>query len=158
LASLCFSMIGYHAFFHFQIATAKTEMRALLKTQKRHADVTEFSFNKKEFVELEWENAHEFRYHNEMYDVIEQKEIDGKLIIRCISDKKETALLNEYKKTNKRNQSNSPAVQLMTVQFVLPGDEPMAVPQRLLQHCFTDHSYNLYDSYSSIVIPPPEVG
>ena len=50
---------------------------------------------------LQWEGDNEFRYQGEMYDVIDKKVENGKLHIRCISDKKETSLVKNYRKMSR---------------------------------------------------------
>lgn len=47
---------------------------------------------------LQWEGDNEFRFRGEMYDLIDQKVENGKVHIRCISDKKETSLVKNYRK------------------------------------------------------------
>lgn len=131
-------------------------MKAFLKSEARHKDVVELSFSAKEVKELEWENGHEFRYQNEMYDVIGQETKNGRLVIRCIPDKKETALLIQYRNTNKRRHSESLAVQLITIQFVLPADYSVDLPEKIIENYFCDHSFALHDPPAFIVIPPPK--
>ena len=62
---------------------------------------------------MDWEGDDEFSYNGEMYDVIEKKTENGKLIIRSIADKRETALLNKAKDHwNQNEKSNKVADEL----------------------------------------------
>jgi len=131
-------------------------MKAFLQNQKNHKDVIEFSFDNNELDQLEWENDHEFRYNDEMYDVIEKRIESGKLSVRCIADKKETQLLTEYQKTHKSN-SNKTAIQLITAQFVLPVNYVLQQPETILKKKFIDHSSSLPNPFSIVASPPPDV-
>lgn len=154
----CLMLLGYHLVFNFQLAAVKSEMRAFLKTEKKHKDVVQISLNEKEAKQLYWENENEFHYNGEMYDVIETTKTEDQLVVRCVPDNKETALINEYQKNNKRNHSNSLAVQLITIQFVVPSGFLITSPQKTDVNHFCRHSFALYNCVSAIFIPPPEVG
>jgi hypothetical protein len=156
LFSLLVLLFGYHLAFYFQIAAVKAEMLASLKNQQNHRDIITFHFNQRLALETEWENEHEFRYNGEMYDVVEKKQKGDQLVIRCIPDKKETTLIKEYQKNNKRNHSNS-FVQLVITQFILPSEYSVKLPQRSIAKSYFNHSYTLLSRPSSIFIPPPEV-
>ena len=79
-------------------------------------DETDFVFllnDKQSMKQLDWEGDDEFSYNGEMYDVIEKKIEDGKLVIRSIADKQETALLNKVKDHwNQNEKSNKVADEL----------------------------------------------
>jgi hypothetical protein len=151
-------LLGYYLVFNFQLAAVKSEMRTFLKTQKNHKDVVRFSLNEKEAHQLYWENESEFRYKGEMYDIIETTRTNDHLVVRCVADSKETALINEYQKNNKRDHSDSLAVQLITIQFVVPSGFSITPPQKTIVNHFCRHSSALYKCVSAIFIPPPEVG
>ena len=88
-------------------------MKKLLLTQRNKEEENDFVFSlndKVAMAKLEWEGDNEFRLNGEMYDVIEKKTEGNKLTLRCLADKKETALL---KKANDRwgeNEKNNKAV------------------------------------------------
>lgn len=132
-------------------------MKAFLRSQKEHKDIVLISLNNNESKRLSWENENEFRYKGEMYDVIEKKTDGNKVQIRCVSDKKETALLIEYQKNNKRNAANSTIVQLINAQFVLPADHSLKPVVRLINNYFKDHSFHLQKIASPVLLPPPDV-
>lgn len=157
LTCLCCTLLGYHLVFHFQLAAVKSEMKAFLQSRKDHKDVVQLSLSSEEFKQLYRENENEFRFKGEMYDVIETKTKGDQIIIRCIPDKKETVLLNEYQKNNNRNSSNSTIIQLITAQFVLPADHSLKPPEKIIKKNFTDHSSSLQNIASTILAPPPDV-
>ena len=91
-------------------------MKKALRLQANSEDETNFVYSlddKKSIEQLEWESNDEFSLNGEMYDVIERKIENNKLIIRCISDKKETALIKKYEKINNENNSKSKSVLLL---------------------------------------------
>lgn len=157
LTCLCCTMLGYHLVFHFQLTAAKLEMKKFLQNRKDHKDVVQLSFSSEQAKQLYWEEENEFRYNGQMYDVIEKKTQENQIIIRCIPDKKETALLNEYQKNNNRNSANSTIVQLITAQFILPADHSLQQPEKILKKNFTDFSSSLQNLASTILPPPPDV-
>jgi hypothetical protein len=132
-------------------------MKAFLKDQKQYKDVVQILLNEEEAKQVYWEDENEFRYNNEMYDVVE-KQVQGKLIvIRCIQDEKETSLLNEYQKSRKHNPDNSTIVQLITAQFDLPADTSLQLPTRIIEKVFTGPSYYIPKIASTVFLPPPDV-
>jgi hypothetical protein len=55
---------------------------------------------------LNWEGNDEFSFNGQMYDVVEKKIEDGKIMIRCIADKKETALVNKLNDNSSDNEKD----------------------------------------------------
>jgi hypothetical protein len=157
LICLGLTILGYHLVFNFQLAAVKSEIKELLKTQKDNNNVVQITLSDHENKQVYWENENEFRYNNEMYDVIEKKVKGNDIIIRCIPDKKETALLNEYQKNNKHNSSNSTVIQLITAQFVLPADDSLRQPEKIVKRNFIDPSSSLQNIASTVPLPPPDV-
>jgi hypothetical protein len=132
-------------------------MKKLLQSQKDNKDVVQLSFTTKEVEQLEWEEESEFCYRGDMYDVIEKITHGDDVIIRCIPDKKETALLNEYQKQNKQHSSNSVIVQLLTAHFVLPSGYLPSVPQKMAEQKYVLYSSSLQNTISTIYPQPPDV-
>jgi len=91
-------------------------MRQAIRLQNYYEHETDFSFSindGKSMAQLDWEGDDEFRFNGEMYDVIDKKIENGKLIIRSIADKRETALLNKVKDHwNQNEKSNKVADEL----------------------------------------------
>ena len=149
--------MGYHLIFNFELASVKSEMKAFLQTQKNHKDVVEILLTNEQSKQVDWEDENEFRFNGEMYDVIEKKIVKKQLFIRCVEDRKETALLNEYQKDNKRNSSNSITVQLITAQFILPNDCSLKQPEKIISQNFIHRSSSLQNIASTVLLPPPDV-
>jgi len=100
--SLCFllNITGYHIIFYLRQEGIKAEMREAIRMETYSEDETDFVFlvnDKKSMSQLDWEGDDEFSFNGEMYDAIDKKIENGKLIIRAIADKQETELLNKAK-------------------------------------------------------------
>lgn len=156
LTCLSLTFAGYHLVFYIQRAALKSEMKAFLKDQKTHKDVVQISFSAEELKQLEWEGDDEFCFEGEMYDVIQKKEDGNRIVVLCIPDKNETALLNEYQKTHRRNTSNSATAQLFSIHFVLPDNYSLQLPQKNIEKYFAHYFFNLQNLASTVIPPPPD--
>ena len=116
--SVCFflNITGYQILFYFRQEEIKAEMREAIRLQSYSENESDFVFSlsdKQAIKQLEWEGEDEFRFKSEMYDVIEKKTENGKLVIRAIADRQETALLNKAKDHwNQNEKSNKVADEL----------------------------------------------
>jgi len=109
-------------------------MREAIRLQSYSQDETDFVFSlndKQGMKQLDWEGDDEFSFNGEMYDVIEKKTGNGKLIIRSIADKQETTLLNDAKDHwNQNEKSNKVAdelFQLLQSLFHSPKTEDLVL-------------------------------
>ena len=103
-----------------------------------------------------WEEENEFRYNDEMYDVIEKKMQGNRMLIRCIQDEKETSLLNEYQKNRKHHPDNS-IIQLIIAQFDIPPATILQPTERNLNKSFADPSFYIPRIALTVFGPPPDV-
>jgi hypothetical protein len=98
LSCLFLNITGYYLVFRFQQSEIRTEMRKKLRIDNA-AEIKQFVFSlndKKALASIEWEGDDECSIAGEMHDVISKQVIDGRLIIRCVDDKGETALIKRY--------------------------------------------------------------
>ena len=135
--------------------------RSLLLHSSKEEDLFVLSLNdKKELEKLEWEGDDEFELNGEMYDVIEKKNKDGKLIIRCISDKKETALLSQYEKINREaNSKNKSALLLKIVghAYISPAIVSISLEPEPMIARFLFNTEILSSYCHDVLTPPPQV-
>jgi hypothetical protein len=155
LTCLCCALLGYHLVFHFQLAAVKSEMKAFLRDQKDHKELTQIILSKPESNLLDWEDENEFRYRGEMYDVIQMKSTGDTVTFYCIADEKETVLFNQYQKNNKWNGSSSFVFQLITATYILPTDHLLKQPEKIIESNFKDHSPSLKSPPSTVPQQPP---
>jgi len=90
---------------------------------RNSGDVVELAFDEPSFARLVWEEENEFRFKGEMYDVVEKRVVNGKILLLCIPDKKETQLLYEYKKQTENNQSQG---KQLVLKWVINYLQPVA--------------------------------
>jgi len=111
--------MGHHIIFHLQQAGIKAEMKRQVKLQLSKSETENFIFaldNKERFGNLNWDGDLEFNFNGEMYDVISKRIEGNKLIVQCINDKKETALVNNLCDSWKENdRSNKMANELFQI-------------------------------------------
>jgi len=94
---------GYHVFFRIKQENIKKSVQKRIREKIEEENAEHFVFAANDIDKLvEWEeDGKEFRYQGEMYDVIEKRTENGKVVIKCISDKKETELVKNYKNITK---------------------------------------------------------
>lgn len=158
LCCLLFLTAGYHLLYYVRLAEAKKEMKKQL-LQSPSAAIVEFSFTEKQMASLEWEEAKEFRFGGEMYDVVRMTKQNGKTVIHCVSDKTETALLNAYLKTQKRSAENSSAntiLKLITANYLPSSVAWLPSPEGEKQQTAAWFSLFLPDTERTLLTPPPQ--
>jgi len=162
--SLCFllNIAGYHVIFYFRQEGIKAEMREAIRLQSYSQDEADFVFSlndKQGMKQLDWEGNDEFSYNGEMYDVIEKKTENGKLIIRSIADKRETALLNKAKdhwsQNEKSNKVADELFQLLQSLFHSPKTEELVLIKPSV-NMVSFISLQLPSQVKKIPTPPPK--
>ena len=131
---------------------------------KEEEQVFCFSINDKtSLTKLEWEDEHEFKLDGKMYDVIEKKTENGKLIIRCISDEKETTLVKKYEKINNDSGNSSKSktallIKLISNSYIASSNfDLFAKNIPAIQKSFFITNIISIDR-SDVLTPPPQLG
>ena len=75
----------------------------LSHTAKNELIQIDITSNKKNIV---WEDEKEFELQGKMYDVVSKEIVNGKQIVYCIDDEKETELIAKYNASQKKNNSD----------------------------------------------------
>ncbi len=104
ISVLAYSQVGYYFVMrHFQFSQ-KDVIKEKILNQIKEAELQVISFtdNKEIFWE---EKGKEFLFKGEMYDVVKTKRVNGKLMLYCIKDIKEKALIDNYNLVTKQNSS-----------------------------------------------------
>jgi hypothetical protein len=116
--------------------------------------------DKKSVAKLEWEDDHEFRLNGEMYDVIEKKIENNKLIIRCISDKKETELVTKYESMNRENNSRNKTALLLKFfgsTYLSTAHSEMAVRYKPVPSIIHLQADRVSSQVREVLTPPPQL-
>jgi hypothetical protein len=85
-------------------------MKRAIRMQAKSEEENDFVFllsDKNAMKQLNWDGDDEFSLNGEMYDVIETRIENNKIIIRTLADKKETTLLKKYATMNRKNSSKN---------------------------------------------------
>jgi hypothetical protein len=137
------------------------DMKELIRTQPDNEDGIDFVFSiddKSSLAQLEWEGDDEFSLNGEMYDVIEKKTENNKLLIRCLNDAKETTLVKKYSKMNyERNTENKTAwlIKLVSSSYLFEEANNIFFKPvyRRIQTYF--YSQNVFSLAQEVLTPPP---
>jgi hypothetical protein len=163
LFCLILNIVGYHVIFYFRQAEIKAEMKKSLLIRAHSEDETGFSFSlndKKAISTLDWVGDNEFKLNGQMYDVIEKKIENGKLILRCISDIKETALIKTFYQMN--NESNSKRklallMQLVNNSYLANTNSEIVIRYKPVPPIIHPESDPLTSQVRDVLTPPPQV-
>jgi len=137
-------------------------MKELIRTHPGNEDETDFAFTLEDttsIAQLKWDGDDEFSLNGEMYDVIEKKIENNKLIIRCLSDKKETALVKKYSKMNNENNSKNKTALLIKLvsSSYLSEEEPGIFVKPVYIHTQTYfYSQKVFSLAHEVLTPPPQ--
>ncbi len=133
--------------------------------QHTHKDVTVFDIaldRQSALSKFQWEGGAEFEWNGQMYDVIEKKIVGGHLVIRCLSDEKETALLDNFEKLHK--QTNDPVssktasiYKLISSVYELPLALTDIRPTQVHITGYSFYKFTLPSYIHTVLTPPPQI-
>lgn len=159
LITFLFATVGYHFAFRIHLNHVKAQIKRSLRRSGSRRGVVELTFTASQAQQLEWEEEHEFRWQSEMYDVIEKRTEGDKVVIRCIADKKEKKLLEDYQNNTEKSQGwgKTSLAKLITASYIKPTITVPIVPQKSLSKNYFSFSSLLCFRPHTIFTPPPDV-
>lgn len=97
VVSMAFAFSAYLTSFKIRQYQVRKEMKQLIKTGAPDSLKYDFYLDELEAdpSAITWIHSKEFRYHGEMYDIIERQEVNGRVLLKCIHDVKESGLFAE---------------------------------------------------------------
>ena len=101
-------LVGFHVFFQVERFHIRKEIKKAIKHNLPDKSFKEFNFTFKEFNDLAWINAHEFKMNGRMYDVVKKKKTDDSYTVSCIDDIQETVLFAKLDEETTSNMHNQP--------------------------------------------------
>jgi len=122
-------------------------------------------FNKEDLennkIDFRWIHSREFKYNDDMYDIVKKEETDKQLIVYVINDTKEKKLEEEFAKRLHKNSSENKHLPSM-IKYSSSISEPVQSNQVSFileyQSSFDCRQYNSYNSlYLDIPSPPPRI-
>jgi hypothetical protein len=154
---LLFNSIGVQVFYALQTLQAKNEMKAYLRKHV-HPDEETIVLTDHIASTIKWENPDEFSFQDQMYDVIEKRHCEQGLAIRCIADKKETALIDLLQKENRQasNQKSKLGFDLLTCCFLVQAHTESIIDIKV-NPAFPSHIYILPVTNPEALKKPPAV-
>lgn len=96
LINILLTNIGSHLFFKLLEKKIKNEIKTQILTFDYRITYLDLYFEYEEFIDLNWENSHEFILNNNIYDVKIIKFDLDKILVKCYLDHKETNLRKNY--------------------------------------------------------------
>jgi len=141
-----------------QLRQLKQEMKRNIRVLRNSRDLVEFAFDQHAFSNLEWEEENEFCFKGEMYDVVETREVNGKFMLLCIPDKKETQLIHDFQEQTEKNQSRDKRLHFEWASSYL---QPVSLHITLFSPFpdttrFPEYVASIFSLPLSIVTPPPD--
>ena len=140
----------------------RSEMRSRMEESLPANLIVKLSFdlNNPEDVPVWVREGKEFRYKDEMYDVLKSESINGKMVYYCVRDKDEKELEASFEKLLKKNQDNqgkskNNALKELSKYFPVAKPEVPAIQKKFN---FNSVSISFYKSLEKdILSPPPEI-
>lgn len=87
-----------YTYVQFEKASLRQELKEKIFAGIDTSELVLLKFSKEEIEkELKWENANEFEYENQMYDLVSTEIEDDKIIFTCWKDHEETDLNQKLK-------------------------------------------------------------
>ncbi len=160
-----YNITGYFAVFKILQFKIRQEVEHEIKENPYAKNIVIISIPNKEIASLRWtKQGKEFKYKNELYDIVRRKSTKGKTIFYCFQDKKEKKLFTNLShhiqihtttNTNQRRKANNYIKKLAKDYFFIFKNTSAFFE--------TSHNINYKDyiqAYNSIFIevlsPPPQ--
>ncbi|MGB3075099.1 MAG: hypothetical protein WBB36_07250 [Chitinophagales bacterium] len=164
LLMLLFYAAGYYLLFTFNELRIKKEMNALIRSGLVDDHYAVLTFPADQFESMKVE-THEFVYEGERYDIVNEVTSGDKIIVTCIQDEKEAALISSLRsylgKDDSAPQNPAPGNNSINLFKFLQTDFITAFSQ----HFPTVSNSNINAAYSLFIYqwpitslnnPPPE--
>ncbi|RYY97420.1 MAG: hypothetical protein EOO11_10925 [Chitinophagaceae bacterium] len=161
LLLLLLTMSGRSFVFRLRLAEARASMRQQIRQGSVGERVTVFRFSETEERALHWlEDGREFDLGAKRYDVLAKNRQNGRLVVHCVADEAEGALVAEHFRDG-RNASHGPAQQLIKLlqQPFTPFPEIAVLPPMApVANRYPIFSESLRDRARPVPTPPPQAG
>ena len=98
LLVIVFQMIGVFLLFKAKQIEIRQEVKMRIKTGVPESELTVLTFDTPKINELKWIKDYEFSYKGQMYDIVETRVVNNKIIYLCLPDYQETKLFKNLNK------------------------------------------------------------
>ena len=143
---------------------AKKEINTRLRRLLNEEDLTQIVVTSENKDQLHWEDKKEFKYKNKLYDIVKTKELNANSTIYfCISDDKETKLIDSYNELIKSNDETSKSSNITlkkTIELFLNlFIEDLMSFSHLIQNriiSYLNYNTDCSSAFHKVNIPPPK--
>lgn len=157
---LFFNISGYEVFYAFQIAEAKKEMKQQMQ-KGIWGETVRFSFERQELTQLHWEDGGaEFSLNGRFYDVVAKRWQGNNLVIDCIPDEQETALVTAFMQATRQHTHDAAynaLAKMLLITYLPCSSLPLLLPESFKTHCFSEYQFSISFFEVRIPTPPPDV-
>jgi hypothetical protein len=147
---------GYITIFRVRQLHLRNEMKHEINDKAGKKELSVIAVNKNQENEITWiKKGKEFRYRDELYDVVDIKTTGNKRVYYCINDEKEEHLIETFKKDHSTNEK------VVWRQKRIPGNkyQPESIslkPDLYVSDCIFMEYLNFYKSrFTDASSPPP---
>lgn len=127
--------------------------------------ITILSFNKEDLKALKWYKKSEFRFNDNLYDVVAKEYgSDGRIYYYCINDNKEKNLIAQFEKhlsrhteNDSRNQSNEKNLIKNLLKDYYPPENTFTNLEFNFEYSFIEFSTDYISIQTEEPVPPPEI-
>jgi hypothetical protein len=140
--------------------------KELIRSEMIDFPVVKFSFSLEEInsgIEgLHWVHEKEFRYNNNMFDIIKKETIGDKVIFYCFADTKEDLLETSFEvhfqngKETKSLDSNSHKINLLSLSDIITQPANCRSLILVVESSMPATTENELTSFLDVLTPPPE--
>lgn len=129
----------------------------LLRTKKE--SLATFVFSDAEMLALDWVENNEFRYRGEMFDILQMETKGDRTVIWCIADKKETALLQQYQRSQKQSTGTSSflLLKLLSSHYLPCALSALQMPELPTRRIPVFIQHHFPEGANKILTPPPRI-
>ena len=158
IAVLAYSQVGYYFVIRHVLHEQKEaiEKKILGELKDEELNIISFTDNEKNIY---WEEeGKEFLFKGEMYDVVRTKTVNGNVILYCINDKKEKALIDHHNMLSEHHASEKGKISIdhSSNLFVYEYENNSNIYFVETSAAFAFFDSCLSDNLIELVTPPPK--
>jgi hypothetical protein len=149
---------GRGLLFQLRLAELRQEMRTALAKGAAPDAVETFRIAFADSASWHWlEDGREFEWQGARYDVLSAKHEGAHIIMKVLADKKETALVTGFRKSEQENSGSAKSLlRLLQLPYVPPAIAEIGIP------LFKKHTHTCFSRvrccnlYRTVPTPPPQ--
>lgn len=158
------NIIGFFPLFKILQYQIRQEVKIKIKKRLAEKEMYKISFSERD--KIDWIQAGvEFRYHNQMFDIVKQEKENGRMVYWCINDKEESQLFANLDTLVKQQMNNDESTlgnvaKLLIEIFLLlyfaekPCDLTLTTKEKEIYSYY--YQFILSSGYINIITPPPK--